>query len=190
MVPSTRLAEKTALNRILGEVCNLEDDSNIHKACEHESILNMNALIVFTALEVEDIDYMDGTVRTKLNKGHKGIIYALQSMAIYRRSINDAIPEDWSGITREEFNEYRSSLGFLTARAGLPNPNLPAATASSPFVRSRDPVADFMKGVRRGPNLFVPLKQDKQWDSWNLSTILPKLGPKVCQIFLIRISFL
>jgi hypothetical protein len=27
-----------------------------------------------------------------------------------------------------------------------------------------------MRGVRRDPNLFVPLKQDKQWDSWNLST--------------------
>jgi hypothetical protein len=45
----------------------------------------MNALVGFTALEIEDIDYIDGTVCTKLNKGHKGIIYALQSMAIYRR---------------------------------------------------------------------------------------------------------
>jgi hypothetical protein len=184
MVPATRLAEKMALSRVLGEVCNLEDDSNIHKACEHESILNMNALIGFTALEIEDINYMDGTVHTKLNKGHKGIIYALQSMAIYCRSINDAIPEDWNGITREDFNEYRSSLGFLTARAGLPQQPL------HPPLSGQETLSLISRRESGETLTYLSCSNKTNNGTHGTLALLPKLGPKVCQIFFIRILFL
>jgi hypothetical protein len=113
MVPATRLAEKNALLHILNDILNLEDDSKLHRACEYEIVTSPLGLISFTPLEVEDVEYMEGMVQTKLNKGHKGLIYALQAMAIHGKFDGDAILEDWSNVTREDFNEYRASKMYL-----------------------------------------------------------------------------
>jgi hypothetical protein len=167
MVAATRLAEKNALLHILNDILNLE-------ACEYEIVTSPLGLILFTPLEVEDVEYMEGTVQTKLNKGHKGLIYALQAMAIHGKKLDgDTILEDWSNVTREDLNEYRASKMYLSARAGLPNPNPTTAGAITllHFVRPRDPLGEYWKGVRRDPNAFVSLKEDKQWDSWEQSTV-------------------
>jgi hypothetical protein len=173
MVAATCLAEKNALLHILNDILNLEDDSKLHRAFEYEIVTSPLGLMSFTPLEVEDVEYMEGMVQTKLNKGHKGLIYALQAMAIHGKLDGDAILEDWSNVTREDFNEYRASKMYLSARAGLPNPNptTTGAIASLPFVRPRDPLGEFRRGVRRDPNAFVSLKEDKQWDSWERSNV-------------------
>jgi hypothetical protein len=66
MVAATRLAEKNALLHILNDILNLEDDSKLHRACEYEIVTSPLGLIL---LEVEDVEYMEGMVQTKLNKG-------------------------------------------------------------------------------------------------------------------------
>jgi hypothetical protein len=35
----------------------------------------------------------------------------------------------------------------------------------------RDPLSDYRRGVRRDPNAFTVLKEDKQWDSWQRGTM-------------------
>jgi hypothetical protein len=62
---------------------------------------------------------------------------------------------------------------YLSARAGHPNPNPTTAGAIAllPSVRPRDPLGEYRRGVRRDPNAFVSLKEDKQWDSWERSTV-------------------
>jgi hypothetical protein len=80
---ASRLAEKNTLLHILDDILILEDDSKLHRACEYEIVTSPLGLILFTPLEVEDVEYMEGMVQTKLNKGHKGLIYALQAMAIH-----------------------------------------------------------------------------------------------------------
>jgi hypothetical protein len=93
-------------------------------------------------------------------------------MAIHGKLNGDAILEDWSNVKREDFNEYRASKMYLSARAGLPNPTpTTGAIASLPFVRPRDPLGEYRRGVRRDPNALVFLKEDKQWDSWEQSTV-------------------
>jgi hypothetical protein len=69
-------------------------------------------------------------------------------------------------------NEYRASKMYLSARAGLPNlhPTTAGAIPLLPFVRPRDPLGEYRRGVRRDPNAFVSLKEGKQWDSWAQST--------------------
>jgi hypothetical protein len=47
----------------------------------------------------------------------------------------------------------------------IPNPTTTGAIASLPFVGPRDPLGEYRRGVRRDPNAFVSLKEDKQWDS-------------------------
>jgi hypothetical protein len=112
---------------------------------------------LFTPLKNEDVEYMKGTVRTKLNMGHKGLFYVLQAMAIHGILDGDTILGDWSNVTREDFDEYRASKMYLSARAGLPNPNPTTAGAITllPFVRPRDPLGEYRRGVRRDPNAFI-----------------------------------
>jgi hypothetical protein len=76
MVAATRLADKNALHHILIDILNLEDDSKLHKVCEYK-IVTSHLGVMFSPLEVEDVEYMEGMVQTKLNTRHKGLIYAL-----------------------------------------------------------------------------------------------------------------
>jgi hypothetical protein len=94
-------------------------------------------------------------------------------MAIHGKLDGDGILEDWSKVTREYFTEHRASTMYLSARAGLPNPNPTTAGAIAllPFVRPSNPLGEYRRGVRRDPNAFVSLKEDKQWDSWERSTV-------------------
>jgi hypothetical protein len=62
MVAATHLAEKNALLHILNDIMNLEDDSKLHRACEYEIVNSPLGLILFIPLEVEDVEYMEGTV--------------------------------------------------------------------------------------------------------------------------------
>jgi hypothetical protein len=74
-------------------------------------------------------------------------------------------------FTTLDFNEYRASKMYLAARAGLPNPNptTAGAIASLPFVRPRDPLGEYRRGVRRDPNAFVSLKEVKHTGYFTLS---------------------
>jgi hypothetical protein len=167
MVAATRLAEKNALLHILNDILNLKDDSKLHKVCEYEILTSPIGLISFTPLEVEDVEYMEGMVQTKLSKGHKGLIYALQAMVIHGKLDGDPILEDWSNVIREDFNEYRASKMYLSTRAGLPNPNPTTAGAIAllPFVRDQGTHlvnTREERGVRRDTNGLVFLKEDKQ----------------------------
>jgi hypothetical protein len=56
MVAATRLAKKNALLHILNDILNLEDDSKFHRACEYEIVTSPLGLILFTPLEVEDVE--------------------------------------------------------------------------------------------------------------------------------------
>jgi hypothetical protein len=71
MVAAARLAMNNALLHILNDILNLEDDSKLHKACEYEIVTSPLGIISFNPLELEDVEYMEGTFQTKLNKGHK-----------------------------------------------------------------------------------------------------------------------
>jgi hypothetical protein len=100
---------------------------------------------------------------------------------------NIGILEDWSNVTREDFHEYRANKMYLSARAGLPIPNpiTAGAIASLPFVRPRDPLGEYRRGVRRDPNAIVSLKTSS--GTPGKEVLLPKLELKICQTFWIQL---
>jgi hypothetical protein len=84
-------------------------------------------------------------------------MHSLQAMAIHGKLDGAAILEDWSNVTRED-SQIRTQQQQVQS---LP----------FPFVRPRDPLGEYRRGVRRDPNAFVFLKEDKEWDSWEQSTV-------------------
>jgi hypothetical protein len=155
-----------------------------HKSCAHDGGNNLDTILLFSPLEIEDMQYLVGTVKTHLSKGDRGIIHSLVALAHKREMEGDFILPDWSNVTLEEYNEFRISPEYQSAQAGLPNPNAarPGSQVVSSFAKVRDPLSDYRRGVRRDPNAFTVLKEDKQWDSWQRGTEL-----KICPKFWTRI---
>jgi hypothetical protein len=74
MVALTRQQKKDILNRVLKDIVQLDNNSNLHKACEHDGANDMDTLLLFSPLEIEEMKYMVGTTRMILSKEDKGIV--------------------------------------------------------------------------------------------------------------------
>jgi deoxyhypusine synthase len=46
----------------------------------------------------------------------------------------------------------------------------------------RDPVADFKKGIKRDPTLFLDFKMERQWVSWQQSTLAQAHGQDMADV--------
>ena len=171
-------------NRVFKELLRLKDDSNLHKACNHDDAVSMLALLAFTVQEVTDLTYLEGKKELKISKGLAGSVFALQALSLKREGEGNRIHNDWLNVTVQEFDDFRTSAEYISARAGLPNPVASRAPVSvvPTVIRPRDPLSDFRRGVRRDPNLFIALKEDKQWDSWQRSTIAQARAQDISEV--------
>jgi hypothetical protein len=170
---STRQAKLDAMSRVFKDILDLEDDNDLHKACIFDGIVSMADLLDLSPEEIADLTFLDGNNKKLISKGHKGLVFALQALLLKRAADGDRIHNDWSNVTMEEFDDFRVSPEYTSARAGLPNPNPPRSSVSvaPTIIRPRDPLAEYRRNIRRDANAFIPLKEDKQWDSWQRSTI-------------------
>jgi len=105
--------------------------------------------------------------QTPLNGGARGLLHALLGFVFHRASKGMPIHEDeWAHVEQQEFEDYRISPDFLVYRTNpVPVPH------HTTIPKVRDPVQDFKRGIKRDITQFTILKDDKQWDSWNRSTI-------------------
>lgn len=172
MATSTRQAKRDVMHRVFKEILDLEDGSELHRACVHDNVTSLDGLLSFSEKEIMDLTYLDGTTKNTIKKGIQGLVFALQSLSIKRSGEGNRIINDWTNVTQDEYDDYRTSGEYISARTGLPNPSTTRSTYDVPtFVRPRDPLADYRRGVRRDANAFIALKEDKQWDSWERSTV-------------------
>jgi hypothetical protein len=164
---------KNIMLHVFKEILGLEDDSKLHAACEHDGVSSMESLLGFSPEEVDDLTYLEGKAKTRINKGLKGLVFALQALHVKREIDGDRIIRNWTNLDMGEFNNFRVSNEYITARARLPNPNASstAPTTVPATIRPRDPISEYRRNIRRDPNAFTILKEDKQWDSWQRSTI-------------------
>jgi hypothetical protein len=173
MAVTDRQAKLDVMARVFGEILDLEDDSDLHKACVFDQVTSIEDLLAFCPAEIEDLTYLVNKVKTKISKGSRGKVFALQAILLKREGDLNVIHLDWSNVNRAEFDAFRTSAAYVSARAGLPNPVAPrpAATVVPAIIRPRDPLNEYRRNIRRDPNAFTALKEDKQWDSWQRSTI-------------------
>ena len=128
---STRTEKKATLVRVFHDVLDLEDDSDLLKACIHDGIVSMEDLLALNSGEIEDLTFLVGTSRTLISKGQRGLVFALQALSHKRDMEGDRIHSDWSNVNLEEFDAYRSSNKYRSSRTGLINPAAPRTATSS-----------------------------------------------------------
>ena len=168
---TTRQAQQATLLRVLHDILGLEDDSPLHKACVHDGMTSMEDLLALSPIEIEDLTYLEGSTKTLITKGHRGLVFALQALSHQRDRDNNRIPSDWSNVDMLEFDTFRSGPDYRSSRNGVSLPTNTSSSVSPPILKARDPLSDFRRGVRRDPGSYIQLKEDKQWDSWQRSTI-------------------
>jgi hypothetical protein len=135
-------------------------------------------IIAMTERNIEALRYevtdSDGNVtEEKLNNGAQRLLTIIPSFLLHKRNQGTTLTEaDWESVTAEEFQHYRASPDFIDMRTGRTAPTQPppTATGNHPSTRPRDTVYDFKRGIKRDPGQFPVLKDDKQWDLWNIDT--------------------
>ena len=171
MVATRRKAKQDVLDHIFKDILGLEDDHELSKACKHDGITDVESLLTLGVLEIHDLTYKDGNTTHKIRKGHCGLVYAMIALSLKRDQDGNSINQEWVNVDQEEFDKFRISSEYVSARAGVPNPNATPVAVTSHSTRPRDPLSEFRRTIRRDANSFIPFKEDKQWDSWQRSTV-------------------
>jgi hypothetical protein len=55
MVPLTRAAKKDVLLCVFKDILELPDDNSLHKSCAHDGGNDLDTILLFSPLEIEDM---------------------------------------------------------------------------------------------------------------------------------------
>jgi hypothetical protein len=73
--------------------------NKLKKSCAHDEGNDLDTILLFSPLEIEDRQYLVGAVKAYLSKGDRGIIHSLVALAHKRDTEGDFILPDWSNVT-------------------------------------------------------------------------------------------
>ena len=114
---SPRQANNDALKRVFKEIFDLEDDSNLHKACEYEGIDNIPSLLTLTPCDINDLTYLDdNNNKSIINHGHRELVLALKALWSKRHADGNPITIDCSNVDIYEFDSFRGDKITNTPR--------------------------------------------------------------------------
>jgi hypothetical protein len=169
----TRTQGKAALKHVVVTVLDQSDDRELMKSLKSEGYIHVSDLTSLRETTIENLTYPedDGTP-SNLKKNQKGLLVAFCAF-IKHRNVFLSLPigDDWTSITQEDYDNFRVSEFFVTSMHGVtpaPSPRTPA----TPSTRvAHDLIADFKRGIKRDATLFSPLKDWKEFDSWQRNTV-------------------
>ena len=156
-------------NHILDNVFNQAADSPLRKSLQHEGIDDIFALVSLAESEIDALQYTDENEdQVPLPQGYRPLLYALLGYIMECKARGNPIASDgWTHVTAQEFNEYRISSSFIAFRNRATRPSV----SHTPSSKAKDPVESFRRGIKHEITYFTVLKDDKQWDTWNRSTM-------------------
>ena len=68
---------------VFKDILNVEDNNKLTKACDHNGVVSLDALLILSPLELEDLTYNIGTnMGQKIYKGLRGAVFALQALSL------------------------------------------------------------------------------------------------------------
>jgi hypothetical protein len=147
-MPLTRTQDAAALRHIVVQVLNQPDDGLLMTALTQKHIDNVNDLTSLQEIDIQSLKYSaaDGNL-SALGAAHCGMLRAFCAFVRYRATQSSPIGDDWTSITRDDFNQFRCSRYFdgTIGKASVSNPGIPAA----PSNRARDPIPNFERGIKR-----------------------------------------
>ena len=133
---------------------------------------------------IDGLTYQEQGQDVKLHLGRRKIIEVFFDYVRWRNSENNPIGDEWMNVTKDLFNTFRASPEYMESRAatGLIGTTrggtVPQASSSgnaagttgttNPSPRSSyTPEELFRRGIKRDPNLFPILKDERFNDNWH-----------------------
>jgi hypothetical protein len=126
---------------------------------------DIRQVITMTQAKIDALTHPDSTnAAISVPVPALSFLWVLKVYHVYRHEEGDPIGDDWTSIMVEAFDTFRvedynvitltSPLGYTPCRSGGAPP------IATPH--HRDPVADFKKGIKHDPTLFLTFKMEQQ----------------------------
>ena len=168
----TRSEAKDALAHVIKNVFKLPDDNPLSKAFAKDGITDIHDLLIMSDGEVDSLVYDDeNQVETVLPRSYKFMLWIIKQYYIYQQSQGSPIGDDWTSLTSDEYNEFRTSMALIAPLVAIGTPNVSSSSITSTSSRTQDPIADFKKGIKWDATLFTLFKDEMQWDAWQQNTL-------------------
>ena len=170
---ATRAQQKKAdMAHFLDIVIELNDMNHpIHLAFQKNQITQVTDVLVMDEDDILKLKYP-----TKDDKG-KTVISPLPShfarrliqfkqYVAFKASKGTPLAGNWSSVTREDFEDFFTSMG---SGVNTPSPSIPHIPSPPKTV---DKVKEFKKGIKHDVAAFPELASDGNWHSWKDATII------------------
>ena len=160
---------KVMLEHVVTVVLKQAKDGPLAKTLTRANIEDIGDLLALSLPERDVLVFpLDDGTEKLISIGHKNMLQALKIFTNFCQANGNPI-EDWTTVTKKDFNDFRTSQAGLAATAKMDT--LSSPTPAPPPPKQKDLLAEFKKGIKRDASLFMVLKDLKQWDSWHCSTV-------------------
>jgi len=145
-MPLTKTKAIAAFKHIVSNVFEAPDDGPLSKALEHAGYDNIWALITLRDEDIEALTF-DKSATEKdvpLGRAHQSLLHIFCHYCDHRTRNGTPIGDDWTAITADDFNDYRTGPDYSAIRQT--GALLPPTTATSQPARATPlPVENFME---------------------------------------------
>jgi hypothetical protein len=183
----TRQQGQLALTHVLENLFQFSGTNPLPLALAAAGYNDIRQVITMTQTEIDALTYPDAanaTISVPVPVPALAFLRILKAYHVYRHEEGDSIGDDWTSIMVEAFDTFRvDDYNVITSTS--PPGYTPRRSGGAPPVvtpRQRDPVADFKKGIKRDPTLFLAFKMEKQWVSWQRSTLAQARAQDVADV--------
>ena len=161
----TRADAKLALTYVTTTVFELPADHVLVTALAQEGIVEIGDVLSMSYDDIADLTYIDDAGdQIAVPKGDRARLRIIKYLHQHRTAEGDPI-DDWTTLTRDEYDSYRVSKDYDDTLKDAQAPGTPRSSSSVTSPRTRDPIAEFKKGIRRDALSFAIYKDEKQWDT-------------------------
>jgi hypothetical protein len=177
----TRAEGKDALTHFLKNVFKLEDDNPLFSALSEDKLLDIVDVINLPFDQIDKLTYIDDQRDERTLVRHYTILlHVFKSYFLHRRAQGNPIGDKWTDITYKNIADFRVGPDYPLA-ASIAHP----PTALTPHRRvnvSEIPLPISRRGIKRDSSSFSVYKDEKQWDTWQHSTLAQARAQDVAEI--------
>ena len=185
----SRQQGRTALEHVLDSVIGSGIDSSLRKCLEKAGIEDVFTLCSLEVDTIEALTYDKSAteLNVSINRADKNILKAFISYVFFLQASSEPLDSlsDWTNLTESEFDRYRIGTNYIPSLSRT-NPVVAnqqqALTASINTTSKFSPADLFRRGIKRDPNLFPTLKEEKFNDTWHRSFVNQARAQDVMQV--------
>ena len=177
----SRQQAKAAFTHVLDNVLGKDDSSPLKRSLVKKGIEDIFALSTIRPANVETLVYDKSATEPDepVIDADKNLLMVFLSYISYARRNGNPLSDssEWTALNENDFDSYRIGPHFIpwqyhptsTAQAGTASTGMTTTASTSSTTSRYTPAELFKRGIKRDPNVFPVLKEEKFNDAWHRS---------------------